>query len=87
MQCYLIKILACEGCGEWFHPECVKLTSNFKLERIKWWCKGCCLKKGEIECELIIEDQQQNEKVIYKKKISEDKKEEPLIAKKVKTEN
>ena len=73
---------------EWFHPACLGIpTRTFKLKEVKWWCKKCCKKKGFKDCELLIENNERNKKILYKRKINgkEFEREEPSIVKKVKT--
>ena len=35
-------MVACDGCGEWFHDGCVEVEDEvFIDEKVKWYCMNC----------------------------------------------
>jgi rubredoxin len=59
-QCYDVRSMQCEGCGEWFHPSCIghpraAQTGNIELsfKEIDNWCCPLCGQPSAGEASLI----------------------------------
>ena len=36
-----MRYVNCDGCGKWFHPECMKLTEEDAEKEEDWFCNEC----------------------------------------------